>query len=140
MPRRPASLDSNAPFSVTGQVMSDSSISSTPSVSTSTPWDTIPAESSYGHNPGMHLQAAAIAGQPSQQQYSTPVFMGNHPRGPEAYMNQPAQMNTLASTPGMGQALQPQNRDQMQYDGSFNTYQTAPDGSYGDGSSGGWTG
>ncbi|EGX92857.1 hypothetical protein CCM_04229 [Cordyceps militaris CM01] len=140
MSRRPASLDANTNFSVASQVLSDSSISSTPSVSTSTPWDTIPAESSYGHNPGLHLQAAAITNQPSQQQYPGAVFIGNHPRGPEAYMNQSAQMASLASARSMAQPIQQQSGGQMQYDGSFNTYHEENDGSYGDGSAGGWTG
>ncbi|OAA61341.1 hypothetical protein ISF_05420 [Cordyceps fumosorosea ARSEF 2679] len=148
--RRPASLDSNTPFPVSNQVLSDSSISSTPSMSNSTPWDSIPAEaaSSYGHNPAMHLQAAAntIPSQPSpQQQYPAAVFMGNQPRGgPGTYMSQPAQM--VVSTPGMAQPMQQQQQHQpngggpMQYDGTFNTYHAANDGSYGDGSAGGWSG
>ncbi|KAJ3479633.1 hypothetical protein NLG97_g8272 [Lecanicillium saksenae] len=139
--RRPASLDSNVPFSVTGQVMSDSSISSTPSVSSSAPWDALPAESTYGHNPGMHIQAATMAGQPSQQQYSTALFMGSQVRGPEAYLNQSAQMSSLASTSGMGQQMQQQDRGgHIEYGNSLNSYQTGNDGGYGDTSSGGWTG
>ncbi|OAA81389.1 hypothetical protein LEL_00934 [Akanthomyces lecanii RCEF 1005] len=139
--RRPANLDSNIPFSVTSQVMSDSSISSTPSVSSSAPWDAIAAESPYGHNRGMQLQAAAMPSQPPQQQYSAAMFMGNQARGPEAYMDQSAQMGSLAPTPGMTQSMQQQqDRGQMQYDGSLNTYQTGNEGSYGAGSTGGWTG
>ncbi|KAJ6779843.1 hypothetical protein PWT90_00839 [Aphanocladium album] len=138
--RRPASLDANVPFSVTGQVMSDSSISSTPSVSSSAPWDALPAESAYGHNPGMHMQAAAMAAQPSQQQYSATLFMGNQSRGPDAYLNPSPQMNSLASTSGMGQSMQQQDRGHMQYSNSLNSYQTGDDGGYGDTSSGGWAG
>lgn len=154
--RRPTNLDSNIPFSVTSQVMSDSSISSTPSVSSSAPWETIAAESSYGHNHGMHMQAAAMASQPSQQQYSAVMFMGNQARGPEAYLGQPTQINSLAPTPGMAQPMQQQGggqmqhqgrgqiqqqgRGQMQFDSTLNTYQTGNDGSYGDESTGGWTG
>lgn len=69
------------------------------------------------------------------------MFMGNQARGPEAYMDQSAQMSSLAPTPGMAQSMQQQqNRGQMQYDGTINAYQTGNDGSYGDGSTGGWTG
>ncbi|OAA41506.1 hypothetical protein BBO_05492 [Beauveria brongniartii RCEF 3172] len=148
--RRPASLESNVPFSVTSQVMSDSSISSTPSVSTSNPWDAMPAESSYGHNPGMHLQTTSLASQSSQQQqqqqqqqYPAAIFMANQTRGPEAYLNQSAHLGSLASTPGIAQTMQQQQqhgRGHMHYDGPMNNYQTEDDSSYGDGSTGGWPG
>lgn len=139
--RRPAALESNVPFSVPGQVLSDSSISSTPSVSSSAPpWGALPAESSYGHDQGMHLQTAGMAGQPpAQQQYSAALFMGNHPRaGPETYMPQPAQMGGLAPAPAMTQPMQ-QTRGQIQYNNTINTYQSVGDGSYGDAPTGGWT-
>ncbi|KAH8718189.1 hypothetical protein HC256_002841 [Beauveria bassiana] len=156
VPRRPASLEPNVPFtSVTSQVMSDSSISSTPSVSTSTPWDAMPAESSYSHNPGMHLQTTALASQSSQQQqqqqYPAAMFMTNQNRGPEAYLNQSAHLGSLASTSGITQSMLQQQQQQQQqhhqhgrghmhYDGSMNNYHTEDDSSYGDGSTGGWPG
>ncbi|KAM3466821.1 hypothetical protein MY5147_005968 [Beauveria neobassiana] len=162
VPRRPASLEPNVPFtSVTSQVMSDSSISSTPSVSTSTPWDAMPAESSYSHNPGMHLQTTALASQSSQQhqqqqqqQYPAAMFMANQNRGPEAYLNQSAHLGSLASTSGITQSMLQQQQQQQQqhqhqhqhgrghihYDGSMNNYHTEDDSSYGDGSTGGWPG
>ncbi|KAM3440237.1 hypothetical protein MY4824_002226 [Beauveria thailandica] len=147
--RRPASLEPSVPFSVTTQVMSDSSMSSTPSVSTSTPWDAMPAESSYGHNPGMHLQTTSLATQSSQQQqqqYPTAIFMANQTRGPEAYLNQSAHLGSLASTPAMAQTMQQQQQQQqhgrghVHYDGPMNNYQAEDDSSYGDGSTGGWPG
>ncbi|KAM3469524.1 hypothetical protein MY8738_010082 [Beauveria namnaoensis] len=150
VPRRPASLEPNVPFtSVTTQVMSDSSISSTPSVSTSTPWDAMPAESSYSHNPGMHLQTTALASQSSQQQqqqYPAAMFMASQNRGPEAYLNQSAHLGSLASTSGITQSMLQQQqqhqhgRGHMHYDGSMSNYHTEDDSSYGDGSTGGWPG
>lgn len=142
--RRPATLESNVPFSVPGQVLSDSSISSTPSVSSSAPpWGALPAESSYGHDQSMHLQTAGMAGQPpppQQPQYSAALFMGSHPRGgPETYMTQPAQMGGMAPAPAMTQPMQQTTRGQIQYNNTINTYQPVSDGSYGDAPTGGWT-
>lgn len=138
--RRPASLDSNVPFSVPSQVLSDSSISSSPSVSSSAPWDALPAESSYGHNTGMHLQNSSMTGQ-SSQQYSASLFMGGQSSGgAESYLNQSTQMGGLAPAAGLGQSMQQQPRGQMQYNSSMNPYQTGSDGNYGDNSTGGWTG
>lgn len=139
--RRPASLDSNAPFSVTSQVLSDSSISSTPSVSSSAPWDALQAESSYAHDHGMHLQATPMAGQPSQQQYSAALFMGGQQaRGQENYLNQSTQMGGMNQATSLGQPIPQQNRSQMQYNTSMSNYQSSHEGSYGDAPSGGWTG
>ncbi|KAK3190515.1 hypothetical protein K4F52_003536 [Lecanicillium sp. MT-2017a] len=100
VPRRPASIDANVTFPLPSQVLSDSSISSSPSMSGRTAWESLPVEPSYRTDPQpppQHQPQHHHHHQPQQPQQHMSMQSGNlPPSGSQQYstalyMESPAQ-------------------------------------------------
>ncbi len=152
VPRRPASIDPNVTFPLPSQVLSDSSISSSPSMSGRTAWETLPVESSYRtdpqqsqhHQPQHHhhhqpqqqqqhmpMQSGALAPSGSQQ-YSAALFMENPPQaGPEYMTAQPvASMGHVQAHPNPQHSMAGQNRSPLVYSTPMQGYHGNPGSGY----------
>jgi hypothetical protein len=140
IPRRPSSIDPTVAYSLPSQVISDSSISSSPSMSARTTWETLPVESSYRHEQSQqsqpHQQHPQQIPTPSQQ-YSAALFMGNAGPSNQQYMgeqpvmgSQHASVGHLQTHSNPNHAMAGQSRSPMVYSATMHNYQGNPASGY----------
>ena len=141
IPRRPGSIDPSVAYSLPSQVISDSSISSSPSMSARATWETLPVESSYRHEQPQQTQPQQQHPQqiptPSQQ-YSAALFMGSSGPNSQQYMGgqsvmghqHVASVGQLQTHSNPNHSMAGQNRSPMVYSTAMHNYQGDPASGY----------